>query len=109
MEDTLALAETTANGGFAVRVNFGVLTGRQATSAELEALGRTLVGQVGEVSLISEERFELSAHSEAEVHQVRIELESAALDEALRRTVVDTAERWARACAAERHAEVTEL
>ncbi len=110
MDDSLSLVDTTADGGLEVRLNFGVLAGRQATTAELEQLGRELLDEVGEVSLVSEERFELSSHSEAEVHQVRIELGGGdALDEALRRRVVETAERWARSCAAERHADVTEL
>lgn len=109
MDDSLSLVDTTADGGLEVRLNFGVLTGRQATPAELEQLGRSLLEEVGEVSLVSEERFELSAHSEAEVHQVRIELGGGSLDEALRRRVVETAEEWARSCAADRHADVTEL
>ena len=90
-------------------MNFGVLAGRQATNAELEELGRQLVADAGEVSLVSEERFELGPHSEAELHQVRVELDGAALDEDLRARVVATAEAWARACAADRHADVTEI
>jgi hypothetical protein len=109
MDESLALTDTTAAGGLEVRVNFGVLAGRHATPAELELLGRTLLEDVGAVSLVSEERIELSSDSEAEVHQVRIEVEGAALDEALRHRVVETAERWARACAADRRADVTDI
>ena len=109
MDEAIASVQTTDDGGLEVAVNFGVLAGRQATQAELEELGRQLVADVGEVSLVSEERFELGPHSEAELHQVRVELDGTALDEALRGRVVATAEAWARACAADRHADVTEI
>ena len=109
VDEAIARVETADDGSLEVAVNFGVLTGRQATNAELEELGRRLVADAGDVSLVSEERFELGAHSEAELHQVRLELDGAALDEELRARVVATAEAWARACAADRHADVTEL
>ena len=109
MDEAIALVATNDAGALEVRVNFGLLAGRQATAAELEQLGRELVDQAGTVSVISEERFELSEHSEAEVHQVRVELDARLLDETLRGRVIATAERWARDCAALRHADVTDL
>ena len=109
VDEAIARVETADDGSLEVAVNFGVLTGRQATNAELEELGRRLVADAGDVSLVSEERFELSAHSEAELHQVRLELDGASLDDELRARVVATAEAWARACAADRHADVTEI
>ena len=107
-EPRIVLVDTEA-GGLSVRVNFGLHAGRQATPAELEALGHVLVGEFGDASIIAEERHELSSHSEAALHQVRIELAQPALDIEARQRLLDAAERWARACAAERHAEVTEL
>lgn len=106
MDDTIASVQSAPDGALRVSVNFGIVAGRIATPAELEDLGRRLVADAGEVSVISEERFELSRHSEAEVHQVRIELDGSALDEDLRARVVATAERWARSCAADRHVEL---
>ena len=103
MEEAIAFVQPSADGALQVSVNFGVLAGRTATPAELEELGRRLVAETGEVSVISEERFELGPHSEAEVHQVRIELDGASLDEDLRARVIATAEHWARSCAADRH------
>lgn len=82
------------------------MAGRTATPAELQELGRRFVAETGAVSVIPEERFELSRHSEAAVHQVRIELDGASLDEDLRARVVETAERWARSCAADRHIDI---
>jgi hypothetical protein len=106
VDDAIAFVQPSSDGALQVTVNFGILAGRTATPAELEELGHRLVAETGEVSVISEERFELGPHSEAEVHQVRIELDGASLDEDLRARVVTTAERWARACAADRHIEL---
>jgi hypothetical protein len=57
-----------------VRVNFGVFAGREATAAEIDRLAEWLLDEVGEVSIISEERHEMDATVEASVHQVRIEV-----------------------------------
>jgi len=95
-----------------VRVNFGIFAGREATAAEIDRLAQWLVDEVGEVSIISEERHEIDANVEASVHQVRIEvaadrvpadpLERAAMES----RIVERAEHWARLCVAERHVEV---
>jgi hypothetical protein len=111
----LALATTEPERpGLEIRVNFGVFAGRAATQAEMDELGHELIPHVGEVSIVAEERHELSGDSEAALHQVRIEIETEHLPppgdmrEALLRQLVDTSERWARACIADRHAEVSE-
>jgi hypothetical protein len=96
-----------------VRVNFGIFAGREATPAEIDDLGRELLEKVGAVSIVSEERHEIDTHSEASVHQVRIEVPAEALPpelgsrEELAGRLIETAERWAGACIAERHVEVT--
>jgi hypothetical protein len=101
--------------GVAVRVNFGVFAGREATPAEIEDLAARLLPEVQEVSIVAEQRHEIGADAEASLHQVVIEVEDERLpaDEVDRDVVADrivqTAERWAQACIADRHAEVTEL
>ncbi len=98
-----------------VRVNFGVFAGREATPAEIDDLAAALLEQVGSVSIVSEDRHEIDEHSEASIHQVRIEIARDALPEdreareQLGERVVAAAEQWAEACIAERHAEVSEL
>ena len=109
MDPAIARVEPTDRGSFEIEVNFGVLAGRQATPAELEELGRELAEETGRASVVAEDRFEVGPHSEAELQQVRIELDAASLDETMRGRVVAIAERWARECAAGRHADVTEL
>ena len=115
-EPVLAFATRSADPvPLEIRVNFGVFAGREATQAELEELGRELLGVVGRVSLVSERRYELGMDAEAALHQVRIEVAADELprseDEraALERRLVETAGRWADACIADRHAEVSEL
>jgi hypothetical protein len=88
-----------------VRVNFGLLTGRDATSAELDDLAARLVPLLGTVSLIAEHRQETDGHAEIELHQVRIDLAGGdGVDE-----VVAIAETWLEDCFASRHAEVADL
>lgn len=113
--DTLAFAvHEQQPPGLEVRVNFGMFAGREATPAEIDELAAQLLEKVGSVSIVSEERHEIGAHSEASVHQVRIEVDAESLPEDLSRReelagrLIETAERWAGGCIAERRVEVSE-
>jgi hypothetical protein len=87
-----------------VRVNFGIFAGRSVTPAEIDDLAKLLIPEFGNVSIVSEERHELSEDSEVTVQQVRIDLpEGVDADR-----VVKTAERWAQACIDERHVEISD-
>lgn len=90
-----------SSGDREIRVNFGVLTGREATAAEIDELARELSTRVDTFSVVSEQRFEFSGDGEATVHQVRIEVESP-IEVELRGRLLEIAEQWADACAAER-------
>jgi hypothetical protein len=115
IEQAMVLPTTTEPPGLELRVNFGVFAGRDATAAELEELAKLLVPQVGEVSLIAEERHEIADGTEVVLHQVRIEVPGERLPDdpderaALEDKLVATAVFWTRACVADRHAELTEL
>jgi hypothetical protein len=112
-EPVLAFATRTFEPpGLEIRVNFGMFAGREATPAEIEDLGADLLNKVGDMTIVAEARHEISGHSEASIHQVRIEVpgdglpvDEHQLDE-LRGRLVETAERWARECIADRHVEV---
>jgi hypothetical protein len=96
-----------------VRINFGVFAGREATPAEIDRLAEWLLDEVGEVSIISEERHEIDAHVEASVHQVRIEVtEDVPEDDdgraELEQRILERADHWVRQCVAERHAEIAD-
>ena len=101
--------------GLRIRVNFGVFAGREATAAEIDALAAELLPEVHEVSIVAEQRHEVGEESEASLHQVLIEVAEDHLPagederEDLADRLVETAERWAEACIADRHAEVTEI
>jgi hypothetical protein len=101
--------------GLEVRVNFGIFTGRAATPAEIDELAKALLPKVGEVAIVAEDRHVLGGATEAALHQVRIEIdpEHIPADEheadVLAGRLVEATEAWARSCAEERHAEVSEL
>ncbi len=88
-----------------VRVNFGIFAGREATPAEIDRLAEWLLDEVGEVSIVSEERHEIDTHGEAVVHQVRIKADGGP---AVEQRILERAEYWARLCVAERHADITD-
>jgi hypothetical protein len=100
--------------GLEIRVNFGMFAGRQATPAEIQELGALLLPEIGEAEIVAEERFEIGPESEADVHQVRIEVPLAALPASdfligeLSGRLGGIAERWARGCIADRSVELSE-
>ena len=115
VEERIAFAVEQEPAGIEIRINFGVFAGRDATTAELEELGRLLLPEAGEVSIIGEERHELGAGAEIVLHQVRVAVPPNAVpdDRAERKEfcqrLVTLAEIWARQCINERHSELSEL
>ena len=85
-----------------VRVNFGVLTGREVTPAEIDDLARELRKLAERFEIVAEERHEFGGGREASIHQVVIELQ----DDGPAMDVVGLAERWARACYDARHVDL---
>jgi len=100
--------------GLEIRVNFGVFAGRDATSAEIDELAHTLVPELEDVSIVAEQRHEVGEDVEASLHQVRVEVAEDQLPadpderEDLCQRLLEAVEVWARACIAERHAEISE-
>jgi hypothetical protein len=115
VENVIAFAAEQEPAGLEIRVNFGVFAGRHATSAELEELGKLLVPEAGEVSIVAEERHEMTEGAEVVLHQVRVAVspEQVPDDRDERRAfcerLITLAEIWARQCISDRHADVTEL
>lgn len=91
-----------------VRINFGIFAGRHATPAEIDALARTLLPLLDQVTVVVEERHEITQGSEVSVSSVRVELPEG-LSVADGEALVERCERWAHSCIAERHAGVSEL
>jgi hypothetical protein len=115
VEETIAFAVEQEPAGLEIRVNFGVFAGRDATTAELEELGRLLVPEAGEVTIVGEERHDLTEDVEVVVHQVRVAVGPEAVpdDRAERKhfceRLVTLAEIWARQCINERSSDISEL
>jgi hypothetical protein len=86
-----------------IRVNFGMFAGRDATQAEIDELAQALLAEVQAITIVAEQRTIADRDAEASVHQIRIEL-----GESDPQRPLLIAERWAEACVAERHAEITE-
>ena len=101
MQDLASIAFLDDDGD--IRVNFGMFAGRDATQAEIDELAHDLLAEVQAITIVSEQRTVADREMEASVHQIRIELD----DEDPQRPLL-IAERWAEACVAERHAEITE-
>src|SRR5215212_6768424 len=115
VEEVIAFAVDEPPAGLEIRINFGVFAGRDATSAELEELGKLLLPELGEVSIVGEERHELAQDVEVVLHQVRVSVPTDAVpdDTSMRKEfserLVTLAEIWARQCIHERHSEISEL
>jgi hypothetical protein len=115
VENVIAFASEQQPAGLEIRVNFGVFAGRDATAAELEELGKLLVPEAREVSIVGEQRHEISEDAEIVLHQVRVSVSPDVVpDEPDQRKelsdrLVTLAEIWARQCINERHAEITDL
>jgi hypothetical protein len=115
VENAIAFAAGHEDAGIEIRVNFGVFAGRDATSAELEDLGKLLVPEAGSASIVGEQRHEMSGGVEVVLHQVRVAIPPAltpadpAERQALSGRLVGLCEIWARRCIHERHADITEL
>jgi hypothetical protein len=115
VENVIAFAVDQDPSGLEIRVNFGIFAGRDATSAELEELGKLLVPEAGEVSIVGEQRHEISGDAEVVLHQVRVSVSPEIVpdDPAERKELCDRlvtlAEIWARQCINERRSEITDL
>ena len=115
VENVVAFAVEQEPAGLEIRVNFDVFAGRDATAAELEELGKLLVPEAGEVSIVGEQRHEISEDAEMVVHQVRVSVspENVPDDPGERKAfcerLVTLAEIWARQCINERSSEISDL
>jgi len=101
MQDLAQIAFVDDSGD--IRINFGMFAGRDATQAEIDDLAHELLAEVETITIVAEQRTIADREMEASVHQIKIELG----DEDPQRPLL-IAERWAEACVAERHAEITE-
>ena len=106
MDMTTAFLRSEHDGTIEIVVNFGPLSGREATQAEVDRLARRLLATAASVEVRAVRTHEVSAHSESIVHQVVVEAAADASEAAGLRDVCET---WATECAAERSLEPLDL
>ena len=70
MDTTTAFVRPSAEGHVEVVVNFGLVSGREATLAEVDRLARRLVAVAGHVQADAVRRHDMGPDTEAIVHQV---------------------------------------
>jgi hypothetical protein len=87
-------------------VNFGILTGREATQAEIDRLARALEPTPDRLAIVAERRHEYAQGTETVVNVVSVETE-AQPDDIPR--LLEVCEEWAADCAADRHLETLDL
>jgi hypothetical protein len=115
VEETIAFVTDEHPAGLQIRINFGVFAGRDATSAELEGLGKLLVPEAGEVSIVGEERHEMAEGAEVVLRQVRVAVPPEQIPDdlgerrALCARLLGLAEIWARQCINERRSEISDV
>jgi len=102
MNSTIAFVRPGAGGEPEFVVNFGPLTGREATLAEIDRLARRLLEVAARVRVHAVRTHDMTPETETIVHQVVAQAEAAASDSGRLR---DICEVWAVDCAAERSLE----
>ena len=102
MNQTIAFIRPGAGGTPEIVVNFGPLTGREATLAEIDRLARRLLDVAARVRVHAVRTHDMTPETETIVHQVVAEATAAASHgDRLR----DICEDWAVDCAEERSLE----
>src|SRR5690349_860422 len=102
--DPVVTYETRPAPALQFLVNFGVVTGREATGNDIRKLSEALLDILPAVTILSEDRFEVGERSRADLHEVRVEVAHEALPqdesdiEALRARLSEAIRDWARAC-----------
>jgi hypothetical protein len=113
-EPILVFASASDDRGLELRVNFGILAGREATPAEIDQLAQQLLPKIDRVTIVSEQRYEIGTDAEGTVHQVRVTIEPDQLPDSddklaeLRGRLLELTEQWARTCFADRHAPIND-
>lgn len=102
MNPSIAFVRSDADRAVEVVVNFGPLSGREATQAEVDRLARRLLARAEHVRVHAVRSHDMGPHSESIVHQVVVEADAAASEADRLRDVCET---WAAECAAERSLE----
>jgi hypothetical protein len=105
--DTVAFLGNCNGSQIEVVVNFGLLTGREATLAEVDRLAGSLSTEADELEIVAARRHEYGHGREGVVHQV--EVSTTAVDAQQAERIRSLCEQWAADCAADRQLDPLEL
>ena len=107
MNPVIAFVRSQAEGKVEIVVNFGPLSGREATLAEVDRLARRLLTTAAANVVVHAVRsHDMTPETETIVHQVVVEADAPAAEAG---TMRDVCEEWAIDCAEERSLEPLEL
>jgi hypothetical protein len=99
MDLTTAFIRSDLGGAIEIVVNFGPLSGREATLAEVDRLARRVLEIADNVRVHAVRTHDMGPQSETIVHQVVVEADALTEEAAALREVCEA---WAADCAAER-------
>ena len=99
MDTTTAFVRTAQDHTVEIVVNFGPLSGREATLAEVDRLARRLLETAAHVRVHAIRTHDMGPGSESIVHQVVVDADATAQEAA---TLREACEAWAIDCADER-------
>jgi len=102
MDTTIAFLRPASDGSTEIVVNFGLLSGREATLAEVDRLARRLCDVMPEARVHAVRTHDMTRGAESVVHQVVVEAGDAEGDAETMRSI---SERWATECAEDRSLE----
>ena len=102
MDTTTAFIQSDTDREIVIVVNFGPLSGREATQAEVDRLARRLLRTAAQVRVHAVRSHDMGPNSEAIVHQVVVEADAKTSQAGALRTACEA---WAIDCAAERSVE----
>ncbi|HEX3291861.1 MAG TPA: hypothetical protein VHR46_10750 [Gaiella sp.] len=105
MDPSIAFVRSDTAGAIELVVNFGPLTGREATLAEIDRLARRLLAIARHVRVDAVRTHDVSDETETIVHQVVVEAEAEPAEAEPLRGVCEA---WAVECAEERSLEPLE-
>jgi hypothetical protein len=106
MDTTVAFVRAASDGAVEVVANFGPLSGREATLAEVDRLARRLCDVAQDVRAHAVRTHDMGRHSESIVHQVIVEARAPMSETETLRSIC---EEWAIDCANERSLEPLEM
>lgn len=102
MDTTIAFLRPASDGATEIVVNFGLLSGREATLAEVDRLARRLCEVMPEARVHAVRTHDMTRGAESVVHQVVVEAGDAEGDAETMRSI---SEDWAKECAEDRSLE----